>query len=212
MVRSGFRSTRRSSTILGWVGEGLKGLVRSKSKGNPTVVALRGSDLIRKSPPAAMAAAVYSKQQEDLKLPEEVRQKKFGEGGVGGDHLQLIGDKTTSGLVELGKITKRLRRRLRVDEAERPREDRGARALPRPCWLHVRGRGGAARPGRRRRRATTAPGTARRRPRPAPPASPRPTRSPVRPVPSRPTAGFGSSSARLEGENVTRRRFLILAS
>jgi len=86
-------------------GEGLKGLVRSKSKGNPTVVALRGSDLIRKSSPAAMAAAVYSKQQEDLKLPEEVRQKKFGEGGVG-DHLQLIGDKTTSGLVELGKITK----------------------------------------------------------------------------------------------------------
>ena len=51
------------------------------------------------------AAAVYSKQQEDLKLPEEARQKKFGEGGVG-DHLQLIGDKTTSGLVELGKITK----------------------------------------------------------------------------------------------------------
>ena len=38
-------------------------------------------------------------------MPEEARQKKFGEGGVG-DHLQLIGDKTTSGLVELGKITK----------------------------------------------------------------------------------------------------------
>ena len=64
-------------------GEGLKGLVRSKSKGNPTVVALRGSDLIRKSSPAAMAAAVYAQQQEDLKLPEEVKQRRFGEGGVG---------------------------------------------------------------------------------------------------------------------------------
>ena len=85
-------------------GEGLKGLVRSKSKGNPTVVALRGSDLIRKSSPAAMAAAVYAQQQEDLKLPEEVKQRRFGEGGVG-DHIGLIGDKATSGLVELGKIT-----------------------------------------------------------------------------------------------------------
>ena len=85
-----------------------------------------------------MAAAVYSKQQEDLKLPEEARQKKFGEGGVG-DHLQLIGDKTTSGLVELGKITK-----VYGDDYATRSENSAARRLLRRdsfaiarahCWL-----------------------------------------------------------------------------
>merc|ERR1719395_299418 len=76
-------------------GEGLKGLVRSKSKGNPTVVALRGSDLIRKSSAAAMAAAVYAQQQEDLQLPEEASSAASARGGVG-DHIGLIGDKATS--------------------------------------------------------------------------------------------------------------------
>merc|ERR1719421_2610784 len=119
------------------IGEGLKGLVRSKSKGNPTVVALRGSDLIRKSSPAAMAAAVYSKQQEDLKLPEEARQKKFGEGGVG-DHLQWFG--------RTGQDHEGLWRRLRLHQTERPREDRGARAPQGHVGGHVRGRGSPSGP------------------------------------------------------------------
>ena len=181
-------------------GEGFKGLVRSKSKGNPTVVALRGSDLIRKSSPAAMAAAVYSKQQEDLKLPEEARQKKFGEGGVG-DHLQLIGDKTTSGFcAELGKITSN--RRLRTTTTRR-RSRPCSRRSPSANWARsrrstatmlakiadvARGRGGAAGPaadaaGRR-------PGPTPRRSPPAPPALPPPNEIPVRPVPARPTAGL----------------------
>ena len=85
-------------------GEGLKGLVRSKSKGNPTVVALRGSDLIRKSSPANAASNVFARQQqEDLTLPTAQTADRSQKNIL--DNVEAIGAKATSGLVELGKIT-----------------------------------------------------------------------------------------------------------
>ena len=147
-------------------------------------MALRGSDIGSRA--GGHGGRVYSKQQEDLKLPEEVKTEEIRRGGVG-DHLQLIGDKTTSGLVELGKITKVYGDDYALDEAVRAREDRGARAPQGHVGGTVEAEEAPPDLPPTPRRATTGPDGAPLAPPSRPPAPPTASRaSPaIRPVPSR---------------------------